>query len=361
MKTLLLFFAGILSIVSFAQDGSLDTSFGSGGLVRNDFGDSQDFGYSLVQQSDEKLLVAGSTNLNSNLNYAILLRYMPDGSFDSSFGTGGQVLENYGSGGNVYEFLFLEDSGRIVAAGRTGINFTVAKYLTDGTLDNTFGNNGILTIPNEIYLKMELLGDGSFLLFKTIGGTQIIITHYLSDGTLDIPFGVNGSATSIYEGGSFTFRELKADAENNLFVLGTRNHTDTADILLMKFLSTGYLDVNFGNNGVASKTLDAIIPMSYSSAGFDFTNEGKIIIAGSYGGCINNSQPSFQPFFMKYLNEGSPDLTFGNNGTVMLPISGTHVTRLMIQENQRLLPSGVFQIVLREVIPISKDIFLEGF
>ena len=340
MKKLLLFLTGIFSIVSFAQDGSLDSSFGDGGVVVTDFANSQEFGFSIKQQNDEKLLVAGTIDPNSDRTFPLLLRYMPDGSLDTSFGIDGNVMEDYGSGYNIYNFLFLENNGKIVAAGRTGINFTIAKYLTSGILDTTFGANGILLIPDEIYLKMELLNDGSFFLFKTIGENEIVITHYLLNGTLDINFGVNGSATSIYQGGSFIFSELKTDSENNLFVLGTRNHTDTADVILMKFLPTGYLDSNFGSNGVATKTINSPIPDSYPLAGFDFTNDEKVVIAGSYGGCLVNGLPFFQPFFMRFLYNGTPDTSFGNNGTVLLPTSISNISQLLVQENQRMIAIG---------------------
>lgn len=342
MKAFLLFFVGIVSLFSYAQDGSLDTSFGDNGVVFTDLNNSHDLGWSVVQQADQKLIVSGITSSDTNSWHPYLVRYMPDGSLDTTFGIDGKITADYGIGFNGYKYLFIDNQQNIVAAGNMGYdgNFVIAKYLENGNLDNSFGNNGVLTITDGNYSGMVLLDDGSILLLKFSGSDEIIIKHYLANGVLDTNFGINGVATSTFSGESFESREIKVDAGNNIFIVGKRDNTDTADIILMKFLPTGYLDVSFGNNGMAIKTLNAILFPSDSSVTFDFTNDDKIVIAGSYGGCIDIGNPSFQPFFMRFLNSGLPDDAFGNNGTVLLPISSFYISQLIIQENQRMIVSG---------------------
>ncbi len=341
MKTLLLFILGIVSLISSAQDGSLDTSFGDGGVVVTDIDNSQDFAYTVVQQTDGKLIVSGSKRIN-NENDSILVRYLEDGSIDSSFGTDGVVSADFGSGFYGYEFLFVDNQNKIVAAGNQdqGSNtfFIVARYLDSGQLDNSFGANGIASIPGGY--SMMLLADGSFFLMRFSANDEVSISHYLNDGTLDTLFGINGIAVSNYSGESFAIRETKIDGQGNIFVLGARDNNANSDIILMKFQPDGYLDTNFGTNGIVSKNIDALNTFNFSSASLDFTNDNNILIAGSCGACVDLFEPVMQPFFLKYLNDGTPDPNFGDNGTILHPISGFYISELIIQQNQRMLVGG---------------------
>lgn len=342
MKTLLLFLAGLASLLSFAQDGSLDTSFGDGGIVVTDIDNSFDLVLNAVEQADRKLVVSGITSPDSNNFYPYLLRYMPDGLIDTAFGTDGIVISSNGTGFYDYKYLFIDNQQHIIAAGPKAQSsiFVIAKYLDNGDLDNTFGNSGILTIPNGNYAAMTLLDDGSMMLLKFSGSDEITINHYLSNGDLDTNFGVNGAASSNFSGGIFMSGEFKIDGENNFYLVGTRDNNANADIILMKFQPNGYLDANFGNNGMVTKNIDALNPMNFSSASIDFTNDNKIVIAGSCGACVDLFEPVMQPYFIRYQNDGMPDPDFGNDGTVLLPVSGFSISQLFVQENQRMIVSG---------------------
>jgi uncharacterized delta-60 repeat protein len=187
---------------------------------------------------------------------------------------------------------------------------------------------------------MTFLDDESMLLLRFSGNNEITINRYLSNGVLDTNFGVDGAAISNFDGDTFVGREMKVDTDNNVYFVGTRDNAMNADIILMKFNSNGYLDTDFGDNGTASKNIDAMNPANFSSASIDFTNDNKIVIAGSCGACVDEFNPVLRPYFLKYLNNGEPDISFGNNGTVLLPISGFHISQLLLQENQRMLVTG---------------------
>ena len=319
----------------------MDTSFGDGGIVVTDLGNSQDFGWLIVQQNDGKLILSGSKRTNND-NYSILVRYLEDGSIDSSFGTDGVVSADFGTGFYGYGYVFIGDQEKIIVAGIQYQNpnyiFIIARYLPNGQLDDSFGTNGSVSIPGSY--NMMHLADGSFLLLRFTASDEVSISHYLSDGTLDTLFGVNGTAVSNFSAESFGISETKIDGQGNIYVLGTRDNNANTDIILMKFLSDGYLDTTFGNNGISEKNIDALNPMNFSSASLDFTDDNKIVIAGSCGACVDLFDPVLQPYFIRYLNDGSPDASFGNNGTVLLPISGFRISQLIIQENQRMIVSG---------------------
>src|SRR5690554_590114 len=364
MRKVVLFLMGVLSLSIFAQDGSMDGSFGDDGIVITDLNDSHDFGLSVVQQADQKLVVFGTTSPNQNHFYPYLIRYMLDGSVDMTFGTNGKVIADHGSGYNGYDYLFVDNQQNIVAAGNMNLSteyqFKVAKYTENGDLDTTFGDNDVLTISHG-YSAMTLLDDGSMLLLRFSGNNEISINRYLSNGVLDTNFGIDGTAISNFDGDSFAGREMKVDTDNNIYFVGTRDNAMNADIILMKFMSNGYLDISFGNNGIASKNIDAMNPMNSSSASIDFTNDNKIVVAGSCGACVDESQSIRQPYFLKYNSNGLPDINFGDNGTILLPISGFEISKLLLQANQRLVVAGHIQDCFEGSSYIIRRYHADGF
>lgn len=130
-------------LVRFNPDGSLGTGFGSEGKVTTRAG----FGArALALQADGNIIAAGVQYLN-DFDFA-LHRYTSDGTLDTSFGTAGMVHTDFGKSDDAYG-LIVQADGKIVLAGRswddTGSDFALARYDTSGSLDTNFGTGGILT------------------------------------------------------------------------------------------------------------------------------------------------------------------------------------------------------------------------
>jgi uncharacterized delta-60 repeat protein len=335
----------LFTTVSFAQDGSLDTSFGENGIVITDIDNNFDWGMSIVEQSDQKILVSGVTSINQDDYSPLLIRYLPNGEIDTSFGDNGKVTADFGIGVNFFDFLFIDDSSNIFAAGNFGIHpnliFTVVKYNENGSIDSTFANNGVLELGNEDISNMILLNDGSLLFVQHTTSNEITLIHYFPDGTLDTSFGENGYATSAFSaGGIFQISQMKFDPSGNIYCIGARNSPDNSYVILMKFNPTGYLDTSFGNEGVSLINFDNLDLYPFTSASFDFANEDKIVVAGSYGICHEIGEGEFYTFFIRYLSDGTLDSTFGNEGILLNSISSFLMKHFIIQGNKRLLIAG---------------------
>src|SRR5436309_5767240 len=136
------------ALARYNADGSVDLTFGSGGRVVTDFG-GDDTAFALAVQPDGKIVVAGVSNGAGTMDFA-LARYESDGTLDATFGSGGRVVTDLGgNGGNDEAFaLVVQPDGRLVAAGAStaagslDFDFALARYNTDGTLDATFRNSG---------------------------------------------------------------------------------------------------------------------------------------------------------------------------------------------------------------------------
>src|SRR5438128_3900097 len=123
----------------------LDPHFGSGGIALADFGGS-DQGYAMAVQNDGKVLMAGRAWNVNQYDFGVV-RFNTDGSLDTSFGTGGMVMTDLGSQFDAAYAMAVQTNGKIVVVGQTegvGYDFGMVRYNTDGSLDTNFGNGGIV-------------------------------------------------------------------------------------------------------------------------------------------------------------------------------------------------------------------------
>jgi len=171
MKIVLLAYTLLLSIaVSFAQDGSLDLSFSTDGRVVVSIGTFDGQASAIAVQSDGKILVAGHSHNNSNYDFA-LVRFNSDGTLDNSFGSAGVVTTAIGTGDDKARAIALQSDGKIVVAGYSYTGsidaIAVARYNSNGSLDNTFDGNGMLTTSQGVYNEyaqgVAIQGDGKIV------------------------------------------------------------------------------------------------------------------------------------------------------------------------------------------------------
>ena len=214
--------------------GSLDPTFGVGGIVLTNLSDqprgsearSQIHG--LVIQPDGKIVAAGSSRRSGTDEDFAVARYNADGSLDSRFGTGGKVLTDFG-GGDVATDVALQADGKIVVVGyseqaTTGWDIAVARYNSDGSLDGRFGVGGkVLTdftpsgTRNDYAESLVLQTDGKIVVAGRsgpFGGKNVpydfAVVRYNSDGTLDHRFGVGGKVLTDFAVDEFSVIRLSA-------------------------------------------------------------------------------------------------------------------------------------------------------
>jgi uncharacterized delta-60 repeat protein len=140
---------GDFALARYLSNGTLDLTFGSNGTVLTDFsGGSHDVATALALQPDGKIVVAGRSHLfgpDDDTDFA-LARYLPNGTLDPTFGHNGMVLSDFGAQESVsFQELALQQDGKIVAAGGNSGFVNLARYRPNGTLDSTFGREGRVT------------------------------------------------------------------------------------------------------------------------------------------------------------------------------------------------------------------------
>jgi len=190
-------------LARFETDGDLDsTSFGLFGLNVDTFpGHAEAF--ALAVRADDRLLLGGGVGAPAAMDFAIV-GYQANGQLDTTFGTSGQVTTAVGTGDDRIEDLAIQGDGRIVAAGYAAdssgfSDIALVRYLADGTLDPSFGEDGIVTTRlgdlNDFANGVAIQPDGKIVVAGTsvvTGGRDFVVVRYRSDGSLDTTFGTGG-------------------------------------------------------------------------------------------------------------------------------------------------------------------------
>jgi uncharacterized delta-60 repeat protein len=188
-------------LARFTADGALDPSFGSNGVVLT----LDPVFNALALDGAGDIVAAG--DLDGGF---YLARYGPSGTTDASFGSNGVVTTDVGPGANSANSVLTDPSGRIVAGGFTyecgafscSHDFALARYEHDGTLDTSFGAGGTVTSDvgsgaNDLISSVALDAGGSVVAAGT-SGEAFAVARYTPDGILDPTFGTGGSTKTSF-------------------------------------------------------------------------------------------------------------------------------------------------------------------
>ncbi len=315
-----------LSVYSFsaAQNGTLDASFGSGGKTITDFGGPADYGTCMALQTDNKIVVGGYATLAAQ-QYFALARYSANGLIDSSFGVNGKAITGFdGTTGAFLEAMKIQADGKIVTAGYivdgANSNFAVVRYKTDGTPDSSFGTNGIvikILTGSDNHCNAVAIDTAGGIIIAGNQGCKPIIIRLQPNGNTDLLFLQNNTASIVAfaaQGGCEKINSLFLLSTNEIVIAGEET-TSVDNMFLMRFTPDGVTDSTFGTDGtVNTKTSD-------TSEIFASVQQpdGKIIVAGF--SAATGSGRSIE--VVRYKRNGQLDSTFGTNGKVLIPFSGS--------------------------------------
>ena len=170
------------ALVQLNEDGSLDTSFGAAGtgIVTQHVGNTDIATAMAVEPVTKKILLTGYSSNGTNNDFAIL-RYLPDGTLDGTFDGDGIAVHDFAAGQDEAYGIAIDAAGRYVVTGRafngTDFDFALLRYLPDGTLDSTFGINGSVLAPlggaNDEAYALAIHPDGIVVAGRADNGTHI--------------------------------------------------------------------------------------------------------------------------------------------------------------------------------------------
>jgi uncharacterized delta-60 repeat protein len=238
----------------FNSLGDLDTgAFGINGKVVTDFAGANDAATAVAIQLGVYIIVAGNTQngVDASTSDFAMARYSIDGTADALFGVGGTVVTDFGGGGDVANALAVATSelgqtATIVLAGYshvgTQVDFGIARYLQDGSLDSSFGTNGLATID------FAGSGDQAFALARTLDGSLVVagsadtgankdfaVARLTELGQLDASFGLLGSVAEDFSGGDDEVRAVAIQNDGKIVAAGWAVTVKADDFAILRF------------------------------------------------------------------------------------------------------------------------------
>ena len=327
-------YAAMFTVVRYNTNGTLDTSFGSGGVAISGL---QGVAQAVAIQPDGKILVAGYTEVagKKKNTYAIdwaVERLNTNGSLDTTFGGGaGYVVTNFApapsSGSPAPDYvsaIAIQSNGQIVVAGQgtagSASGVAVARYNANGSPDTTFGTGGTV-VNTSMFWDGSVPGTADMLAIDSsgridvVGGSillgvgEIEMARYLPNGTLDSSFGTGGIVKLMPTGASGSGATSIGLQSTGQIVIGT-NTTFAPQPLpvltLVRLNTNGSLDTTFGTGGFYS---DGRITATYAIA---IQPDDEIVAVGN--GFVNGLK-DHQFYITRVLANGSSyDPTFGTSG-----------------------------------------------
>jgi uncharacterized delta-60 repeat protein len=339
----------VIGIARFTSAGTLDTAFGNAGQAMTFFKSSTPSPQGVaLQPTDGRIVVSGRIRANAkNATYdTLLVRYLPSGSLDSTFGDGGSVIIDL-SGTKIDDGagdLAVQSDGKIIVAADYGGQLVVARLFSDGSLDTSFGTDGKVTPPIGKLLgsarSIAALPNGRILVAArgTAGGTPTTaVVKLQSTGALDSSFGNGGIVQRSFSSEAIgpgtapieSFSGMIVQASDDKIVL-YGDDGGQPKVWVARLNPDGTYDTSFGTKGKMT------CPPSFSDgggrAGMALQTDGKIVLAGSM---IN---PPGAPGAMRINADGTLDGTFGVDGlAVSLSTQAPWGLGVAVQPNGRIL------------------------
>ena len=292
-----------MAVARYNSDGLLDTSFDGDGMALVDFG-SEASARAVALQPDGRIVLAGGVSQPVGGGCCVsdfaLVRLTSVGVLDSSFDGDGRVVTDFlagaDNGHDVAQAVRVQADGRIVAAGAgvagvVSVDFAVARYLADGSLDLTFSDDGLVTTDFVGYFDEirdlavdtggRIVTGGQSCEFP--GNSDEVcdfgLARYTANGTLDRRFGRKGRVrTDLGADLSEGIRGVVVQADGRIVAAGDTSGPGASDVGLTRYRSDGRLDRGFGVNGVV---ITPVSPSTDEVGGLELQADGRLVVAGT--------------------------------------------------------------------------------
>lgn len=335
-----------MMVARYNADGSLDATFGSGGIVTTDIG-TYAKAWAVAIQADGKIVIGGRSGTLFQPDFT-LVRYNPNGSLDTSFGTGGIVITSFGAFAQIEDVAIQPDNKIVVTGDAPGAGslsmFTVARYNTDGSLDATFDGDGVSQavpagfsvspglVPQAIALQADQkIAIAGFCLDSSL---KFCVSRYNSNGSLDNTFDSDGLVMTDFDSSSGGFaNDLSIQADGRIVAAGQSFSPSGVIPALARYNPDGSLDTSFDSDGRVTMPNS----VQFESAALALQSNGKMVIVGRgflfFGSVITVA---------RFNSDGSIDQTFGSGGIVTTSV-GTEqsaATAVATQTDGRIVAGG---------------------
>jgi uncharacterized delta-60 repeat protein len=295
------------AVARYNTNGTLDTSFaGDGRLTTNFDGHSYDGANAVAVQPDGKIVVAGS----SDGDFAAA-RYHTNGSLDTSFSNDGRFMTGYADGLEAAEAVAVQPDGKIVIAGWTDLNgsldFAIARIDTGGTLDSPFSIRLTGFGSDEVAYAVAIQPDGKIVVAGQSNeddADEFALARYTAGGSLDSSFDGDGRVETGISGARVGADAVAIQGNGRIVAAGWTIAGSDRDFELMRYNTDGTLDTKFDGNGKQATEFGG----RDLAAAVAVQPDGSIVAAGWTSAGIEDS---FDFALARYNRNGALDGFFG--------------------------------------------------
>lgn len=258
------------ALLGVRPDGEPDPDFGDNGVAQFDFANGEDTVEAVAVQPDGRIIAVGGIRQSTQGTDFGIVRFMPDGSVDTGFGIDGGIAVDLNAATDTARAVQVLDNGTILVAGEGQFfnsggdgDLVVIRLLADGTLDTTFGTDGIARADSgasfEFCYALTVLADGRILV-GGLANEDFVLAAFNADGSTDPGFGTAGIATLDFSGEIDVLTTLLTVPNWNgqgerIAAVGsarTGSTVTSADFAAAMFATDGTLETGFGDAGTAT-------------------------------------------------------------------------------------------------------------
>lgn len=307
----------------------IDDGFSGGTPVTSEF-----VAESAVTLDDGKIVLAGRQgSLADGTSQGVLKRLNADGSLDRSFGKAGVVVTPAGQ--NIAYFaVALSADGKLVATGRHDGDVVVARYKSNGGVDNQFADGGRHTIDwgsIDTAYAVAIAADGRILVGGGSNGA-FGLSRLTATGDTDTSFGARGSALfSLGAGNDNTVGAIAIQSDGRILGAGSVG----GSVAVFRLTADGQTDRTFGSGGAAVlKTLSSRTDAGNAdyALGLAVQADRGILVANNAGGDFA---------IERLLFSGDRDRSFGTNGRTTVDFGGTDdADAIVVQQSGDIIVVG---------------------
>lgn len=342
--------------------GSFDSTYGIGGKTILPLGTANAFGRAVIIQPDGKSVLAGVANNGANSDFAIA-RFTTEGDPDNSLGEDGIMMTDFDGRTDIAEAIALDAFDRIVVAGSVdsgdGFGFAVARYLQDGTLDKSFGHQGLVISRvgiTDFCKSVAIQSDhkvvlGGYVLNGFSGKNEFALMRFHTDGTPDSTFHDDGIVLIDMGIGSGVANAIFIQPDGKIVLAGQvlNENTFRWEIGIIRYNEDGSPDKTWDEDG---KALVGSPEADYTIKTVVMQADHKIVVGGFFGTAPSNNLFSLA----RYHTDGRLDDTFGEGGIVLgsYGAQNNQVNDMVIQPDGQILIAGTSLQGNRDMFAVAR-------
>ncbi len=338
-----IFFLFLLTYVD-AKSADLDPSFNTPiTSFKNYYVEATDVD---IHRDGSGVIVVVGTLMYPTTKQFVILSYNQDGTLNQSFADNGILITNYTDQNNIINAVAIQNDSKIIVAGAIAVNeistLALVRYWPDGTLDNSFGTDGIVMTDINAYAPsgvgsfaqdIKILNDGKILVVATLVSTSSylsdsVIVKYNANGTLDTTFASNGVAADNILSSTESVSSMVIENSGDIILGATKVTTPstTTTWLVRRYDSNGSKVKTFEtpNTGITPNYNDKLYNMSIDA-------DGKLVAVGTLNTVIGNKSA-----IVRFDINGSLDTTFDTDGILTTSLS-EEAHEVMFKDNGKII------------------------